>query len=426
MTLSGLMATEVDAFERATIVAFYYAINEGASLAPEADAQMKKSMQTEFPNMDQSWYDGILASAKALNGYLYHQEGTKDLTWSYAHYGGATASIPAASSTNVIDFIWDSMSTGSKNIFSGKKDSWNTADVYMVKSNKQQQIRQKVAEIINEFASPIDPGIAVGTINAYMSKLLKDKDLLGISLKKPTKGAAVNVTETNIELGPDGLEVKSGSVTTPLKSNMEVVSGRRGKDLDFTGNSLRFQVQFEAGAYRKKYTWESKVSSATAEATEPRDLVPNLAGRYITATARNGAIPAPLMEMLVARYTGESLNANLPKKLGAAEITYWQTYLNGLRGTPNVPIELGAFTVGGKSNKSTFIERLFALDTGNPSGKNFDTKIRSKMRHLRYIKMFLEADKKAKLSELISHSYFLSSKMNINQGDLAGPFIKVQ
>ena len=63
----------------------------------------------------------------------------------------------------------------------------------MVKSNKQQQIRQKVAEIINEFASPIDPGIAVGTINAYMSKLLKDKDLLGISLKKPALRQAGNL-----------------------------------------------------------------------------------------------------------------------------------------------------------------------------------------------------------------------------------------
>jgi hypothetical protein len=40
--------------------------------------------------------------------------------------------------------------------------------------------------------------------------------------------------------------------------------------------------------------------------------------------------------------------------------------------------------------------------------------------------MFYEADKKSKLGELISHAYFLSSKMNINQGDLAGPFIKVQ
>jgi len=48
------------------------------------------------------------------------------------------------------------------------------------------------------------------------------------------------------------------------------------------------------------------------------------------------------------------------------------------------------------------------------------------MRHLRYIKMYLDAEKQGKLGELVSHAYFLSSKMNIKQGDLAGPFIKVQ
>jgi len=40
--------------------------------------------------------------------------------------------------------------------------------------------------------------------------------------------------------------------------------------------------------------------------------------------------------------------------------------------------------------------------------------------------MFLQANKDGKLGELVSHSYFLSSKMNINQEDLAGPFVKVQ
>ena len=69
---------------------------------------------------------------------------------------------------------------------------------------------------------------------------------------------------------------------------------------------------------------------------------------------------------------------------------------------------------------------MLLLDTGVPSGKNFATKIRAKLRHLRYIMMFLKANQQGKLGELIAHAYFLSSKMNITQADLAGPFIKVQ
>jgi len=73
-----------------------------------------------------------------------------------------------------------------------------------------------------------------------------------------------------------------------------------------------------------------------------------------------------------------------------------------------------------------FIQAISLIDGGKPGNKNIDQKIRAKLRHLRYIKMFYEADKKGLLGELISHAYFLSSKMNIKQGDLSGPFIKVQ
>ena len=73
-----------------------------------------------------------------------------------------------------------------------------------------------------------------------------------------------------------------------------------------------------------------------------------------------------------------------------------------------------------------FIKAMFLMDSGVPSGKNFATKIRAKLRHLRYIKMFIKANQQGKLGELISHAYFLSSKMNISQADLAGPFVKIQ
>ena len=79
-----------------------------------------------------------------------------------------------------------------------------------------------------------------------------------------------------------------------------------------------------------------------------------------------------------------------------------------------------------KVTPDIFIERMLTMDSGSPSGKNFATKVRAKLRHLRYIMMFLQANKDGKLGELVSHAYFLSSKMNINQGDLAGPFVKVQ
>ena len=424
------MATETAAFERASIVAFYDAIEKGSNLKPQQDADLFSDLLAEFANMNTLWYEGILRQAEALIDFLDHKEGSKDSTWLYAHFEGKTETIPSISTTELLDYIWDSLPAAQKKIFAGKKDSWNTADVYMVKKKDETKIKGVIDTLVKEFGGDdMQPAVLVGTINAYMAKLLDDKKFLGISLKQPTKNAAVNVTPTNVKLGPDGLEVKSGEVVTPLDTKMDVLT--RNNKQDFAGNSLRFNAKFEAGAYAKQYVWESKVSSGSNEATEPRDMALSNKGKYIVAAARNGAIPAPKMAALVENYTGEKLNHKIPtnRKFNAAETTYWKDYLKSISTSKNrkVPISLGGYTIDGTEySPEDFITELFNLDDGKASGKTFATKIRSKMRHLRYIKMYLDAESEGKLGELVSHAYFLSSKMNINQGDLAGPFIKVQ
>jgi len=424
------MATETAAFERASIVAFYDAIEKGSKLKPKQDPDLYKDLVVEFPNINQLWYEGILRQAEALIDFLSHTEGSTDNTWLYAHFEGKTETIPSTSTTELLDYIWDSLPAAQKKIFAGKKDSWNTADVYMVKKKDETKIKGVIDTLVKEFGGDdMQPAVLVGTINAYMAKLLDEKKFLGISLKQPTKNAAVNVTPTNVKLGPDGLEVKSGEVVTPLDTKMDVLT--RNNKQDFAGNSLRFNAKFEAGAYAKQYVWESKVSSGSNEATEPRDMALSNKGKYIVAAARNGAVPAPKMAALVENYTGEKLNHNIPtsRKFNAAETKYWKDYLKSISTSKNkkVPISLGGYTIDGTAySPEDFIARLFNLDDGKSSGKTFATKIRSKMRHLRYIKMYLDAESEGKLGELISHAYFLSSKMNIKQGDLAGPFIKVQ
>ena len=415
-------------FEAATIASYYQAISNGQSTTPGASLEMTEAMDAEYPNMSSEWREGILAGTDAVMEYLGHRPGTRDGSWLYAHYDGRTKTIPASATTDVINYIWDSFSKEQKKIFTNKKDSWNTADVYMTKKADDANIKKLVDSLKKEF-DDLDPAIYVGTINAMMSQMLKEKKMIPISLKQKTRGADVKIYETNLKMGPDGLEVRDGDIETPLKTVMDVTT--RGGDTDFGGNSLRFAARFEAGAYAKKYSWESKGSSKTADATEPRDLVLNNKGKYTTATARNGSIPGPKMEELVKKYTGEDLNHNIPmnRQLNASEIKYWQNYIDSIISgkRKNVPINLGNFTIGGKNvQPDEFIKLIALMDKGKPGGKNFDQKMRAKLRHLRYIKMFYEADKKKKLGELISHAYFLSSKMNINQDDLSGPFIKVQ
>jgi hypothetical protein len=259
---------------------------------------------------------------------------------------------------------------------------------------------------------------------------LKEKKLLGISLKKPTKSESEShVYETNLDVGPDGIEVHEGDIIGDMVTYMEIK--KRGGENDFAGNSLTFESEFKAGKYIKRYFWESKVSSTAAHATEPRDRVPNNKGKHVNATARNGAIPAPKMAELVKKYTGEEINHNIPltSKFNKVQLEYWQKYFSEIVSDKTISKDFGTIKYMGKvTTPEDFIQKAFLLDdqSPNPSGKNFAVKLRSKLRILRYIKMFIEAKDQGKLAELITHAYFLSSKMNISQADLSGPFIKVQ
>lgn len=425
------MATETDLFEAASIVVFYYAIEKGADLTPNQDLTLYNDLKTEFPNMDSEWYLGLLKQAKALIKYLGHSEGNKDTSWKYARFGGSTKTLPATKTTDIYDYVWSSFSRPQQQLFTGKKDSWNTTDVYMVKSSEERSIKNMITLLKKEFTDEItDPGIFVGTVNAYLGKLLMEKSLLGISLKKPTKSEPEShVYETNIDVGPDGIEVHDGDIVGNMFTYMEIT--KRGSEMDFAGNSLTFEAQFKAGKYIKRYFWESKVSSVAAHATEPRDRVATNKGKYVNATARNGAIPAPKMAELVKRYTNEEINYNIPLngKFNETHLKYWQEYFENLVDEDSISKDFGKISyMDKKCTPKEFIQKAFLLDdqSANPSGKNFAVKLRSKLRILRYIKMFIDAKSQGKLAELVTHAYFLSSKMNISQADLSGPFIKVQ
>lgn len=425
------MATETDLFEAASIVVFYHAIEKGANLTPNQDLDLYNDLKSEFPNMDSEWYLGLLKQAKALIKYLGHTEGNKDTSWRYARYGGSTKTLPSTKTTDIYDYIWSSFNRSQQQLFTGKKDSWNTTDVYMIKASEERKVKDMVDLLKEEFSDGTTaPEVFVGTVNAYLSQLLSNKTLLGISLKKPTKAEPEShVYETNLDVGPDGIEVHEGEIIGDIFTYMEIA--KRGGDNDFAGNSLTLEAQFKAGKYIKRYFWESKVSSAAAHATEPRDRVANNKGKYVNATARNGAIPAPKMAELVKKYTGEEINYNIPLngKFNATQLKYWQDYFSNIVSDRTISKDFGKISYMGKvCTPEEFIQKAFLLDeqSPNPSGKNFAVKLRSKLRILRYMKMFIDAKRQGKLAELITHAYFLSSKMNISQADLSGPFIKVQ
>ncbi len=168
-------------------------------------------------------------------------------------------------------------------------------------------------------------------------------------------------------------------------------------------------------------------------ATEPRDLVQGARGGLTNASARNGAIPVPKMAQIIKQYSGEEINFNIPRNgFTETQKTYWKNYVKSIVNDSTIGKTFGEFsiTIDKKTKKYSpedFLSKAFLIDEGFKSKTmGFPLKLRSKMRLFRYIKSFIKAKRDGKLSELISEIYFASSKINMRDGDLSGPFVKIQ
>ena len=129
--------------------------------------------------------------------------------------------------------------------------------------------------------------------------------------------------------------------TYDINENLKLVAGfHQGMSPVFNGDAEEAD-NIELGF---RYKYESKISSNENHATEPRDMVMNNANKYVQASARNGAIPAPEMAKLVLEYTGEKINHMIPmnRKLNTGEISYWSSFLESLKGSNGVQIDFGS------------------------------------------------------------------------------------
>lgn len=431
--------------EEASLVAFYYAINEGASLEPYKDEKLVEALKAVYPPVmseNGKWYKTFLKQSKVLLKWLDHREGSKDPSYSYARWGSKrVAGIPVSQYTSIYEDVFDGFNADQKALFgkgSGVKDSWNTTDVYICKTGKIKTIEDTVNNVIKDsLSSTIGSSdaaeIEVACINRYFASLLRDKICVGISLKETDYGDP-KVTETNVgstfisDIGKPKAEL-----TTPLHTWMEIVEGKGSSGIDFKGNSMTYKASFSVGEYDKNYKYESKVSSLMNHATEPRDLVRGARGGLTNARARNGAIPVPKMAKMIKDYSGEDINHNIPRNgFTTSQKTYWKDYIKKIAADNTVNKEFGAFTITtGKTiekySPEEFLDKAFLIDEGfRAKTTGFPLKLRSKLRLLRYMKAFVKAKRSGRMEELIAEIYFSSSKINMRDGDLSGPFIKIQ
>jgi len=417
--------------EQCSIITTYYAIEKNADLTPDKDAQLKTTLTEVYPNMPQDWYITFLNQAAALKGALEKATNLK-YGWYDGGVGWARGKIEDDKVSYIMGKIWDTFTDAQKKIFGGQKDSWNTADVFVVNSKQEENILNRVKQLQKEFEDPTPPEIFIGTLNAYLSQLARENILLPISLKKQTKSAPVKVTPTNLDAVPvEGISATNGQFLAKPYSYFEI-SDRGGK-INFKGNSLFFKAQFSVGAYPYNYQIEQRMQGKSSKA-EVKDLVvKGNKGKRGPADAQTGNVPMPLMKQLIKQYSGEGYDDKITDKLDA---NYWVPYFVSIYNASKKIFDLGTLTIMGESRTpEQFMKQAIQIDNLTDkqvrvlykASKNaFSSKLRNKLRHLRTIKSILNAQQKGDaFSKFLMYIYFRAAKMNINQEDLVGPFLKV-
>ena len=420
--------------EKCSIIATYYAIEKNANLEPDEDTDLKSVFKKVYPNMPEDWYTTFLNQAQAIKNKI------GDNNWKYGWYDGtqgwALGIMPNNKVSYIMAAIWDVFTDKQKKVFGNKKDSWNTADVFLVNTQMEKEILKQIKIYQKDFEDFTPPQIFIGTLNAYLSELVKNNDLIPISLKKQTKNAPVKVTETNVDDVPvEGLKPFDGEFLAKPYSYFDIVN--RGSKLNFTGNSLFYKASVQIGNYPYFYQIEQRLQGKSSKA-EVKDLVvKGDKGKRGPADAQTGNVPMPQFMALVKDYTGEDYDHNIPAIGSKIDGEYWSDYLETIykQAQEKLDFDFGGFTVFGKKyNPKEFME--FAIRLDNLSDKKiktlynmnknaFSAKLRNKLRHLRTIKAILKAQKKNKLSEFLMIIYFRAAKMNITDKDLVSPFLKV-
>ena len=461
--------------EQGSLLAIYYAYKKGANLnngngngkAKKAQAELDAALEKVYPKITKAWYDTFISQAKVICNYnlCKHTIGTTTNSYKFGWYDGAPEGIPKADTTSLLPDIWNMMGQEVWKVFGGvgQKDSWNTADVFLVKNGSDKKIMKEVQNLREDYLEEMEhvlngngAEILVGTVNTVLSQYVKDGTLIPISLKMKTSGTTMSIKETNMHTwkGIRGqITAVNSEFTTDPFMYFNVLE--RGGKISFGGgpskrdggNSLQFFASFKVGDYATKYLIEYRLAGDQMKG-EVKDIKLTNKGEERRATAQTGSIPIKKLYEMLKDYSGEGVDDDVPDKNTSLNttsyISTWSNYLRVIMNDSNIKKTLGKLniTIGDIDEKygddtEGYITKLFEIDEMcidnprlaeqklNTKLDKFPQKIRLKLRQLRVLKALIKAKQDKKIDQFIMETYYLAAKQNITYTDLNGPFLKV-
>ena len=436
-----------------SLITFFSAIEQGKNLHAGGDLELFDMLNQNFPEMarapekiQKEWYKNFLEQGKSLRKYLGLGDDEVDKSYDYERVSGSGVNyIPSEKQHSIIKDTWNKFTPAQKKLYGNKDDSWNPADVSMVKSDQKEAITKQIDKILKD-TRDMDPSVGPALVNSYMKSLAANKILIPISLKQGDvdKGAKVGVNEYNI--GKSGALVDEDGNPKPVtgsfskgkapKTEMGITKNSDG-ELGFDSNSMLFSPSFNIGGKEVNYAIENKPSSLNSDSFEIRELVGGKA-----ANARGGAVPAPVTAKMVKDTLGVDINdrMGLGQKQGStapfsdSDAKYYADLYKGLEGDENFNFGKQGLAWGKKKvEPEEYFKKLFDMaNTGKDSetGVKYEAKfkkaLRSKLRHLKIMAAMKKKSDEGDLGTFLASLYYSAGKVNMDDDSVKGPFVKIQ
>jgi len=298
------------------------------------------------------------------------------------------------------------------------KDSWNPADIYMVKKINEKKIRDKIKDI----TSSSDKMTNLLALNSYMRELVDSKEIVPISLKAilaKTKEAKAELSNMGVKhTSEHEFRVKDRSIKCILS-----MGHKQPHEFD-TGE---FAFDFFVGQN------EIHGQSRNFQYSKARNLIQtDLTPKGRDAGAKLGKVSASSMDnflnkIQLPRPSSAAKDPNIDPvgKWTQKNIEYWINYQKSLskyKIDGNL-IDFGDMTVKEGNVEKKGIEEIIkhAVASENQT-RSAAGRFSSKLIGLRWSYTWVMIDQKGKLDDWLKILYYGAKK---EFGDTNGPFLKI-
>lgn len=280
----------------------------------------------------------------------------------------------------------------------GPKDSWNPADIYVVKRIQKARIVKEltaIGELKVELPARLD------RLNEYMRGEFQKKNLVGISLKK--LGKTVRTEETNIKRLETikGIEIKQNSIKLDLDLDPvtdEFKTGEMSLQLDVNGNQVAVQIRnFDVSKPRGRVQMDMTEAGAAAKL-----------GKVSSTQA---------IDPYLLKYGLHRREMNTIPKVGEWNETNIRDIITEFRDIQNTTIDRILINYG-VNDWETTLRKAIEIEKGN---NKTASQLSSKLQCFQWVRIFRTIELKKKLDEFLTVLYLGAKK----QYDTAGPFLKI-